>query len=330
MDETQLISLIQKLFPQDARDLLLGIGDDCAAIRPAPGHDLLLTTDTLMEGIHFRREFSSPRLIGAKAASVSFSDIAAMGGCPRFALLSINIPRRVEGKWVDSFLKGFRAALSSFGAALIGGNVSGSKGGISVTVTAVGETRKGLRLDRRGARPGDFVYVTGTPGDSALGLDLLLERKKTYTRGEKRLMKRHLAPEARIEWGQLLAAEKIPSAMIDVSDGVALDLFRLAKASGAAAEISLGSLPLSAQAARMARLGGDRAWRRILTGGEDYELLFTVPPRKVKKLQSLVEKGKITAAPIGKIKKGPTRVTATKPSGQTLKLGRLGWTHGAS
>lgn len=330
MDETRLISRVQKLFPRDAKGLLLGIGDDCAAIRPTPGHDLLLTTDTLTEGIHFRRNLSPPRLLGTKAAAVSLSDIAAMGGRPRFVLLSIDVPRRLDAGWMDSFLKGFKAALAPFGAALIGGNVSGSRRGISVTVTAVGEARRGLLASRRGARPGDFVYVTGTPGDSALGLDLLLKGGRNRGPGEKRLVKRHLAPEARVEWGGLLAAERIPSAMIDVSDGVALDLLRLARSSGAAARVDLASFPLSAPAARMARLGGDRVWRRILTGGEDYELLFTVPPRKVEKLQNLVEKGKIIAAPIGKMKKGHPKVTVMKPSGKPLRLARLGWVHGAS
>ena len=329
MNELDLIDLVRKVFPQRGRGLALGIGDDCAAIRPAAGHELLMTTDTLVEGVHFSLERTTPRQLGMKTAAVNLSDIAAMGGRPRFALLSVSVTDDIGKKWMTSFLDGFKQAMSPSGCVLVGGNVSGArKGGLFFTVTAIGEIKRGLRVDRTGARPGDTVFVTGTPGEAALGLDLLLQEKKSRDRGEKRLIARHNSPTARVEWGALLASERIASAMIDVSDGVAMDLYRILKASGVRAEISLSAFPLSRETARAVALSGDEAWKRILSGGEDYELLFTVAPKNINRVERLIAVGRIEAAPIGRISgKGAPRLDIEGVSGERLDLETLGWLH---
>jgi len=327
--ERELLAMIERIFPQRADGLELGIGDDCAAIRPSPGHETLITVDTLIEGTHFSRKYTTPRDLARKSMAVSLSDIAAMGGAPRFALLSLNFTRTVDRRWIGAYLKEFRSAAERFGCVVAGGNVALAPRDLSVTVTAVGEVKRGRRVDRSGARPGDAVYVTGTPGDSALGFDLLRANRPRYRQWERRLMARHTRPEPRVAWGRALANKKIPSAMIDISDGVAIDLRRMLAASGVSARIGLFNFPLSKEAARIVETKGEAVWRRILSGGEDYELLFTVPPGRVKKLERLIAEGSVVAARIGQTMEGRGSLTVADRSGNVLALEHEGFLHGS-
>jgi len=326
--ELDLVGWIRALFPGGAKGLALGIGDDCAAIRPTPGHEILVTTDTMVEGIHFYRKYAGPAAIGAKTASVNLSDIAAMGGRPRFIFLSVNVTPDIEKKWMVAFLKGFKKAIAPFGCVLAGGNVTSTKNDLSFTVTAIGEVERGKRVDRSGAKPGDAVFVTGTPGDSALGLGLMLEERKKHTAAERRLIARNTSPTPRIEWGVELASNRISSAMIDVSDGVALDLYRIAEASNVSAQVALAGFPLSKDARTEVEKRGASVWREVLSGGEDYELLFTVPKRKLPLVNRMIKAGDIAAAPIGKIVRGRPGIHVTGPDGKPLRLKKLGWLHG--
>lgn len=325
--ELKFIKLVEREFGKGAgKGVLLGIGDDCASVSPSPGHETLLTTDTLCEGVHFKSGWTTPRQLGHKSVCVSLSDIAAMGGRPRSLLLSAILTGREGDAWIKAYVRGVAEAAKKWGAAPVGGNVALGKSR-SFTVSAVGEVRKGLRVDRGGAKPGDHLFVTGSPGDSALGLGLLKERRDVYTAAEKKLMARHNAPTPRVEWGPALAEARIASAMIDISDGVALDLARLAQASGVAAEVDLAEFPLSAAAKGIVDQKGERAWRTVLTGGEDYELMFTVPEKKLKALSRLQENGKIRAARIGRMLKGKPGVTILDLSGGELEIGNPGWLH---
>lgn len=328
-NELDLIRWIKERHSGKSHDIILGIGDDCAAVRPARGKVTLVTTDTLAEGVHFSRESTPPRLLGGKCAAVNLSDIASMGGQPRYALLSPCFPKGLPVKWIKDFLRGFHETLSRCGCALIGGNVSSAKDWISVTVTVMGEIAEKRIVKRDGAKPGDLVYITGTPGDSTLGLDLLLSGRKPLGKAEKYLVSRHLSPTPRVEWGMLIAEKGLASAMIDVSDGLALDLLRLVEASKVSANVSLDTIPLSAPAVKM--LAGkhkDGVWRRMLNGGEDYELLFTVRPEKEGQLKKLIGSGKIVASKIGYVADGEKpKVNFFYSSGRVMKMKEHGYVH---
>lgn len=236
--------------------LVAGIGDDCAVYRPrGSADDLLFTADMFIEGTHFRRETHKPAEAGRKALARSLSDIAAMGGFPRFCLVSLAIPPWANASWVDRFFDGVLELSAATGAALAGGDLSHSEL-LACDVTVCGAVPRGTALRRDGARPGDAIYVSGSLGGSALGLSTL--------KGKAR--KRHLQPEPRLALGQFLREKLRATAAMDISDGLSLDLRRLCLASGAGAEIVAPP-----------RFPG-ASLEQSLDGGEEYELLFTVRP----------------------------------------------------
>jgi len=328
LDEIEIINYARRFFKRatGSHKVALGIGDDCASLRPAPGHEVLVSADTLAEGVHFLRDLSTPEDIGAKSVGAAVSDIAAMGGRPLALLLSINL-HEVDSAWISAYLRGAGRAARQARAPIVGGNVSAAAS-LSFTVTALGEVKKGLRVDRSGARPGDSVYITGYPGESALGLDLMTERKRRYTPKEKHLIHRHHLPTPRLEWGRLLADRKIASAMIDVSDGVTLDFRRIIEASGAGGRLWLEKFPISAEARGViARNGEEAALRRMATGGEDYELLFTVRPTKGLSLEKMVKNGKIDAQKIGEITGEKGKLEIFGKDGKRVDFQVEGWLH---
>jgi thiamine-monophosphate kinase len=236
--------------------IALGIGDDCAIYR-APGsvEDLLFTTDLLVEEVHFRRETHSAADVGWKALARGLSDLAAMGGDPRFCLLSLALPPWADSKWVDRFYGGLLRLSARAGAPLIGGDL-GTADKLVCDIVACGSTPVGRALRRDSAHAGDLIYVSGSLGGSALGL----------AGGGSAARRRHLRPEPRLELGKYLRNELGVSAAMDISDGISLDLRRMCKASGLSAEIEPPPLFPGA------------TLEQALHGGEDYELLFTAPP----------------------------------------------------
>jgi len=258
MRETALVDRIRKLAAHgtDTRGLIRGIGDDCAILRPRPKHDLAFTTDFVLEGRHFHLDTHTPADVGHKALARSLSDLAAMGSEPLFCLVSLGIPANLGERWIDAFYRGLLRLAAQYRIALAGGDLARFDHVIA-DVMCCGEVPKGKALERSGARPGHRIYVTGELGASARGFST---RKGTA-------WKRHLRPEPRIAAGLLLRGLRASSCM-DLSDGLALDLYRLCRESGVSANLS-GTLPV----ARGASL--DHA----LYGGEDYELVFTAPPR---------------------------------------------------
>jgi thiamine-monophosphate kinase len=257
MKELELLSRIRARVPRAGGDLRLGIGDDCAIFRP-PGasEDLLFTTDLTIEGVHFRRETHPAEAVGWRALARGLSDIAAMGGEPRFCLLSLALAPWTEEDWLDSFYSGFLELAERERAPLAGGDL-GRAGKLACDVVVCGAVEPGKALRRDGARPGDSLWVSGQLGASALGLRT----------GAGSAWERHLRPEPRIALGRAVR-ECGASAAMDLSDGLSLDLHRLCRESGVAAGVDEHALPVYPGATR----------EDALHGGEDYELLFTLPP----------------------------------------------------
>jgi thiamine-monophosphate kinase len=259
--------------------VMVGPGDDAAVVQTSP-HPLLLTTDALVEGVHFRRGWLSARELGRRAFHVAASDVAAMGGRVRAVLLAIAAPPTWEASELRGVVRGVRDAATRAGAALAGGNLATARE-LSLTVTVLGDapTRPVLRS---GARSGDDLYVTGTVGGAAFGLRLLAgARSVSGSELARRCWRR---PVARLRAGKALAASGIATAMMDVSDGLLIDAGRLARASDRGCTIAADRLPL---AASLRRLDAADARALALTGGEDYELLFTARPRQRARLRDL-------------------------------------------
>lgn len=291
--ERGLIREIRRLF-QGGAGVRIGIGDDCAVLEPAPGRALLVTTDLLIEDVHFRRRYASPGDIGWKALAVNLSDVAAMGGCPRWALVALACPETVTCAEVLEFFEAMRGLAAAHDVAIVGGDTSASLSGWIVNLTVVGDIIASPKL-RSGAQPGDLIAVTGPLGRSAAGLALL-----EATPGEQGdLARSHLRPTPRVREGQALGGIAGVTAMIDLSDGLVTDLEHIAEESGVGARIELARLPIDdATRAAATRLGVDAtSW--ATSGGEDYELLVTVRPAALGEAMaaaSLTVIGEITTA----------------------------------
>ncbi|HZR46700.1 MAG TPA: thiamine-phosphate kinase [Candidatus Manganitrophaceae bacterium] len=323
--EFGLIRRIQKQLPPPFSSIPLGIGDDAAAIVPSPGKYLLLTTDTLVESVHFDFSYSTWTQVGYKAAAVNISDIAAMGGTPRFFLVSLGLTDRQQAADLDALYRGIGKGSREAEMDLIGGNIVRSKERFFISLTVLGEVPKKEMVTRGGARAGEALYVTGTPGDAAAGLEILKDR--TDPKGFSRLLSRHRAPQARWREGRLLAKNGWASAMIDLSDGLTADLGHLLEQSGAGAELDLSRIPLSPPLRRYALKKGSDPVRYALEGGEDYELLFSVPERKVSMLESAVRQGAIEARRIGVIRKKKDGLTARGLDGRLTPIAPAGYDH---
>lgn len=294
LGERRVISRIRRAFGGRRAGVHIGIGDDAALVR-TPG-SLLLTTDILIEDEDFRLADHPPRLLGRKALNVNLSDIAAMGGRPRYALVGLAVPGRTDESWFRRFMAGFRDAARAAGVALVGGDMSqAEKVMISVTVAGMAKNP----VTRAGARPGDAVFVSGTLGDAAAGLRLL---DKGGIRGVVRevrpLLKAFLDPTPRLELGALLARRKLASAMIDISDGLSVDLAHICRESRVGAEVTASRIPISAALGHFAR----DPLLLAVDGGEDFELLFTVRPANVAAVERLAAKHRLTR--IGRVTAG--------------------------
>ncbi len=325
LGEFGLIDRIQKRFPPPAMPVPLGIGDDAAAILPSSKQYLLLTTDSLIEGVHFDPAFSTFQDVGYKSVMVNVSDIAAMGGAPRYFLISLGLTNRQTVEEIDHLYKGIERGSRETGIDLLGGNIAFSTGPFFISPTVVGEVPKKEMVTRAGAREGDGLYVTGTLGDAAAGLALL--KKGIETRRFARLVRRYRRPQARWREGRLLAKMRIPSAMIDLSDGLSSDLGHLMEQSRLGAEIEADRLPLSLPLRATSLQMGTDPLEYALHGGEDYELLFSVPERKVKKLERMIEEGLIRATRIGRIASQRIGLTLKEPDGRRRAIAPGGWDH---
>jgi thiamine-monophosphate kinase len=317
LGEFPFLRRLQQRVLRDAR-VQVGIGDDCAALFLSG--TTLLTTDTLVENVHFRREWTTFPLLGEKAFAVNASDIAAMGGEPTFALLSLSVPQDTEVEDLDAFFDGFLRGAGTCNTALIGGNMSAAPCWM-IAVTLLGHALHGI-ITRSGAQLGDDVYVTGTLGDAALGLRVLQEGQSGAHAEEAKA--RFLCPTSRIEISRSLATQHLATAMIDVSDGLLQDLGHICEASKVGAEIEGERLPLSPS---YCALRGEREWDLALTGGEDYELLFTAPMTQRATIAEIAHATHSTITRIGRVTTHSQGIRVHAADGSVYITPQAGYDH---
>jgi thiamine-monophosphate kinase len=274
--EFKLIDIIKKRFKAQSKELVLSIGDDCAVIEKDEKSVNLISTDLLLEGVHFNPDYFTPIQLGMKSAAVNISDIAAMGAVPKFMLVSLAIPKNTSYEFVKGFYTGIKKKCSKYGVNIIGGDTSSSKSGMFISISVIGEAPRNDFLTRKGAKPGDLIYVTGTVGNSAAGLDILLNNHKISDDIKRYLINRHLKVTPRVSEGIFLRKSKSVSSMIDLSDGIGSDIKRICDESGVGAGIYLDMLPVSKYLKSFSQFLNKKVYDFALGGGEDYELLFTV------------------------------------------------------
>lgn len=285
-------------------NVTVGIGDDAAVIKGTAGRDLLVCCDLMAEGVHFRTERTPPRLLGHKALAVNLSDIAAMGGVPRFAMVSIALPSSVSSEFIDQMFEGLFELADRCSVSIVGGDTSSSQDSLFIDVSVIGECETGKAVTRRGAKAGDRIYVSGTLGASALGLSLLEEgiRLDEGTNFREALLK-HLAPEPRLSLGRALGEAGVVTAMIDISDGLSTDLWHLLDESNCESDcgavIHAGTIPI-AECVGRSSLRAD-SLQLALNSGEEYELLFSASPEKSLEIENLAQALGIRITAIGEV-----------------------------
>jgi thiamine-monophosphate kinase len=303
--------------------LRVGIGDDAAILRPVGRTDWILSCDAFLEGIHFLRKVHPPDSVGFKALVRAASDLAAMGATPRLFLLTLAIPQSLTGAWLDSFLRGMGRAARLLDMRLAGGDTTRCRS-VFISVTVMGEAPPGRTVERSGARPGDIIYVSGRLGRAQLGLELILGGLG-HQSSLRRLLQPHLYPSIRVELGRWLARHRVASAMMDISDGLSTDLHRLCRASRVGAHVWASRIPrvtIPAAISKRLRKRNLDPLSMALHGGEDYELLFTVSPRNVKRLQRAPGFRELT--PIGEIRSN-RRIVLVGEDGKSRSLESAGW-----
>jgi len=335
--EFELIRALHRRHGRRTPSVIQGIGDDAAVIMSRAGQWTVLTTDLLTEGVHFDLRTATMADIGFRAATANLSDIAAMGGTPQHLLVALAIPRTGTSRHVHQLYRGMMAACRPHHVGLIGGDTSASSGGWFFSVALIGEVPPRKALFRSGARIGDLLYVTGTIGDSLAGLRLLNEpppRTKHYplssalsTRHRRFLIGRHLRPTARVAEGQWLNTHCFATSAIDISDGLSGDLRHICEESHVGADLDLGALPLSPAYRAYAASRKLNPVDLALTGGEDYELLFTVSPRQRLRLEQTAIKRGFSLTCIGKIHPLRFGIQAASPHGRRHRLANTSYEH---
>ncbi|HTW37396.1 MAG TPA: thiamine-phosphate kinase [Steroidobacteraceae bacterium] len=318
LNEFELIDRYFKHLGADRSDVRLGVGDDAALLDCAANRQLVAAVDTLVDGVHFPRG-SSAASVGHRALAVNLSDLAAMGAEPAWALLALTLPRPDE-PWLEEFSRAFGALAREFRVALVGGDTT--RGPLCVTVEILGSVERGTALRRSGGSPGDVLLVSGTPGDAAAGLELVESRLEVQdARIDRELRDRFLYPLPRVALGRRL--RDYASACIDVSDGMLADASRLARASGCGVVLDYDQLPLSS--ALESAVGPERAHELALTGGDDYELLFTVPPQRLDSLLHDLPPDEWTYHRVGTLRSAAGAVV--ERGGSVIEFSHYGFDH---
>jgi len=313
-------SLIQNCFAAQAAaslrsDVRLGIGDDCAILVPRSDHDLLVSVDTLVAGVHFP-ESTSPYQIACRSLAVNLSDLAAMGAEPAWFTLALTLPEAGES-WLSEFSRGLFNTANQHGIALVGGDTT--RGPLSISIQVQGYAPAGQALRRDGARAGDLICVSGSLGDAGAGLALALQDNAD---GDNFLLQRFLSPAPRVATG--LALREIASAVIDISDGLLADLGHILERSQVGATLQTNTIPLSSEL--RAAVGEKRALQLALSAGDDYELCFCVPAEKAVKLAAIAEQTGVPLSQIGVIT-AASGLRALDEQGQLMPLTETGYQH---
>ena len=331
--EFELIRHLKQTTPilPDLSSILVGIGDDAAIVKPRPGYVLLASTDLLAEHVHFDFAYMTYRQVGYRAAVANLSDMAAMGATPRYVLIGIALNPKTTVRDVKNLYIGIREACTAAETAVIGGDTSASPGPLFVCLTILGEAKARQVLTRSGARKGDVLYVTGSLGDSRAGWEILRHRNPgpplIAARHRRYLQKRHIRPTARLIEGRTLAHRSLASAAIDLSDGLAGDLRHICEESSVGAVLDVQRLPVSRSLVGYAHAHRRDPLHYALSGGEDYELLFTVPTQKVSQVEALIHRGQLCATPIGRMTASREGLRVVSPSGKTGPLRTHSYEH---
>lgn len=329
--EFGLIERIRKGLGPPLSQTLIGIGDDAAIFVSSEGRLLIATTDLLIEGVHFIAEFTPPYALGCKAIAVNVSDIAAMGGIPKHALVSLALPPGISVQFVEELYRGLKKEAAAFEVDIIGGDTSSSSSGVVLAVAVLGEVEPGSYLTRSGAKAGDTIWVTGRLGASAAGLAALQAGYRVQGAGvtgpgikglreEERealseVIQAHLFPIPRVLEGRAIATKRLASAMIDVSDGLASDLGHICRESTVSAKVFRERLPLHPAVIVVGRLLGRDPLVYALQGGEDYELLFTSPREPPAIQEALAEEGLVPVTLVGEVVEGDGKCLLVEPDG---------------
>jgi thiamine-monophosphate kinase len=321
--------IIAKYFAPLATDTAsLGLRDDAAVLRPIEGQEIVLSCDTIVEGVHFLKD-DPPESIGHKALAVNLSDLAAKGARPHVYLLSLSLPPRPSEGWLEGFASGLRGLQESAGAALVGGDTSATPGPLSITITALGVVPHGHAVLRHGAKDGDRLYVTGTIGDGYLGVRILKEpslaRSWGFTEEDTAfVVERYRRPQPRNDL--MLVIRNFATAAIDVSDGLVGDAEKLATVSHVGAVIEASRVPLS-EAARKALGREPELLEALITSGDDYEILAAVPDASGASFEAEARGKGTSVTMIGRIEGGAGKIKVLGPDGETLKLAAKGFSH---
>jgi thiamine-monophosphate kinase len=305
----------------------LGLTDDAAMLTPPPGHALIVTADAIVGGVHFFPG-DPPDAIAKKALRVNLSDLAAKGAKPAGFVLTLALPKGVSDDWLTAFARGLGADAKTYDCPLLGGDTVTTPGPVTISITAFGTLPKGTMVKRSGARAGDHVVVTGTIGDAALGLAIRKERSaakrwKLDMAMRRHLLARYLVPAPRNALAEAL--RRNASAAMDVSDGLAGDLAKLCRASGVGAEVDAARVPLS-QAALAVLVADPRTTETMLTGGDDFEVVATVPPRKLSSFLAAARRAGVLATSIGRITAG-TGAKFLGPDNRPLRFAHISFSH---
>jgi thiamine-monophosphate kinase len=298
LGEHALIARLRSRVTNLPAHIEIGIGDDAAAIAPPRSELEIVTTDALIEGVHFRRDWTAPDAIGHKALAVNLSDLAAMGATPRAALLSLALPETLPVAEFDALLDGFLALAAATATPLVGGNITRSPGPLMIDVTAIGSAPRRKLLRRSGGVAGDELYVTGALGGAAAGL---LIRQTGNPDGDGECLRRYERPTPQLRAGRLVARSRTARAAIDLSDGLADGARQLAAAAGLGVEIDAEAVPILPAAAVVAASAGRDALELGLSGGEDYELLFAVGRRQRRGFLAAVRRAGLAATLVGRL-----------------------------
>ena len=319
VSEDQLIERVCRRFPSIGGYVRVGIGDDAAVLRPGAGTEWVVTTDAFLENVHFRRNVHPSKSVGYKALARAASDLAAMGARSRCFFLTLGLPDACTGAWLDGFLDGMARAARQFGLSLAGGDTTKYPVVVS-SLTLIGEVDRGKAILRSGAMPGDLLYVSGRLGEAELGLRLI-QRKLHKQKPWSSHLRKHFYPEPRLALGQWLAAHRYATSMIDTSDGLSTDLRHVCQASGVGAVLWAPKIPIVKIPKNLQRIGLDPL-EMALNGGEDYELLFTVPKKLAPRLPHNL--GGVPVTAIGEIARGE-RACLIDANGKSEPLTPKGW-----
>ena len=333
LQEFQLIDTLHRRYGRTGPRVVRGIGDDAAVVTALKGHEWVVTTDLVTEGVHFDLTTATCEEIGYKAAVANLSDIAAMGAKPDYLLVSMASPTSRTAADIERLYRGIMRACRPYGVELIGGDTSASLQGLFVNIVLIGSVPAGRALTRDGAQAGHLIYVTGTLGDSLAGLNLLSGRRSlkgsfgAMTRTDQGLVRRHLRPTPRLEIGYTLSTQRLATAAIDLSDGLSGDLRHVCAQSHVGADIDADALPISPALRGYAQRHRIDPLELALQGGEDYELLFTIAPRHRLTVERLGRETACKLSCIGIVRPHRSGVRLKDRSGRMRRLPLLSYRH---